>query len=57
MFVDLPYHFGYVKKKKKISASFLVYSILGLCVCLQELKLSLPLFVFMVSEPGVAKEL
>ena len=46
-------------KKKKISASFLVYSIVRVfvCVCLQELKLSSSLFIFMVLEPGVAKEL
>ena len=47
-----------VKKKKKISASFLVCSLLGfVCVCLQELKLYFPLSLYMVSEPGVAKEL
>ena len=51
-----------MKKKKKISASYLVCSLRGfvcvcVCVCLQELKLSFPLSLYMVSEPSVAKEL
>ena len=59
MFVDLCITYVIlVKKKTKISASFLVCSLLGfVCVCLQELKLSFPLSLYMVSELGVAKEL
>jgi len=45
-----------VKKKKKISASFLVCTPL-VCVCACKSSSSPPLSLNMVSEPGVAKEL
>ena len=45
------------KKKSRFLASHLMYSILVcVCVCLQELKLSSPLHLFMVSEPGLGEK-
>jgi len=55
MYVELSYHLGLHEEEE---ADFsLLHCGHSWCVFLQELKLSLPLSLYMVSDPGVAKEL
>ena len=60
MLVDLLYYLCYFGEEEEEDFSLLpcvLSSRVCVCVCLQELKLSLPLSLYMVSEPGVAEEL
>ena len=62
MLVDLLYYLCYFGEEEEEDFSLLPCVLSSrvcvcVCVCLQELKLYLPLFLYMLSELGVAKEL
>ena len=61
MLVDLLYYLCYICEEEEEDFSLLLPCVLSsrvcVCVCLQELKLSFPLSLYMVSDPSVAKEL
>ena len=60
MLVDLLYylcHFGEEEEEDFSLLPCVLSSRVCVCVCLQELKLSFPLILYMVSDLGVAKEL